>query len=514
VNIRIIWAYSAVIALGFSACANQQANVDMQPLNVRAELASERPNTVPVAPVKTEFVQAPDALTSDLLSLSLAPTADNRIDVEANNRPAKQFFADLGRSQDINILVDPLVSGSITLSLRKVTLKQVMSALQDIYGFDFEKTSYGYRVSPNQLSTRIYHLNYLNIERTGSTKTAVGGDDTNTITTSFATNSDGANGNFWSSIKQSILGLIEPDSNVADAVVMNPQTGLLVVNATTTEHSAIARFLADAELILQKQVIIEAKIIEVTLDHEYRSGIDWSILNNTFGGANSSAGIGFSGDEITGIGDAGGIFNLSLSLDNFSSMLQLLDHQGDVQVLSSPRVSTVNNQKAVIKVGTDEYFATVTNVASGTEGAVTPAVELEQFFSGIALDVTPQISDDDSVTLHVRPTVTEVVGRTKIINLGNESYSLPLAYSNIRESDSIIRAPSGQIVVIGGLLQQKQDLGATGLPWFKKIPVLRQLFTQDREVQRKSELVILLKPTVYDKNTSMNDIDQVLERLE
>ena len=185
-----------------------------------------------------------------------------------------------------------------------------------------------------------------------------------------------------------------------------------------------------------------------------------------------------------------------------------------VQVLSSPRVATVNNQKAVIKVGTDEFFATVTNVASGTEGQVTPAVELQQFFSGIALDVTPQISDDNSVTLHVRPTVTEVVGRTKVINLGSETYSLPLAYSNIRESDSIIRATNGQIVVIGGLLQQKQDLGSTGLPWFSKIPGLRWLFNQDRNSQQKSELVILLKPTVYDQYTSLNDVDTVLERFE
>jgi MSHA biogenesis protein MshL len=509
-----IWPWLTLIAIGLSGCAHQSAQVDMPPLDVRAELAGDRPDTVTNNAGTLDPVLSPRALTQDLLTLTTPPESEQRIDIEATNRPAALFFAELGRSQGLNIVIDPLVLGSITLSLRNVTLTQVIAVLRDIYGYEFSRTSYGYRIAPNQVSTRIYRLNYLNIERTGNSKTTVGGDDSNTVTTAFATNLVGTEGNFWDGIKRSLLGFINSNEGNSDAVVINPQTGLLVVSASSTEHAAIARFLADAALILQKQVIIEAKIVEVTLDQQYRSGINWSLFNDRVGGANDSVGTGLSGDNLTGIGNAGGIFNLSLTLDNFSAMLQLLDHQGDVQVLSSPRVATVNNQKAVIKVGTDEFFATVTNVASGTEGQVTPAVELQQFFSGIALDVTPQISDDNSVTLHVRPTVTEVVGRTKVINLGSETYSLPLAYSNIRESDSIIRATNGQIVVIGGLLQQKQDLGSTGLPWFSKIPGLRWLFNQDRNSQQKSELVILLKPTVYDQYTSLNDVDTVLERFE
>jgi MSHA biogenesis protein MshL len=509
-----IWPWLTLIAIGLNGCAHQSAQVDMQPLDVRAELVADRPDPLTGRIEELEPVLSPLALTEELLSLTTPPKSEQRIDIEATNRPAALFFAQLGRSQRLNIVVDPLVLGNITLSLRNVTLAQVIAALRDIYGYEFTRTSYGYRIAPNQVSTRIYRLNYLNIERTGNSKTTVGGDDSNTVSTSFSANLFGTEGNFWGGIKRSLLGFISSNQGNGDAVVINPQTGLLVVSASSTEHAAISRFLADAALILQKQVIIEAKIVEVTLDQEYRSGINWSLFNDRVGGANDSIGTGLAGDNLTGIGSAGGIFNLSLTLDNFSAMLQLLDHQGDVQVLSSPRVSTVNNQKAVIKVGTDEFFATVTNVASGTEGQVTPAVELQQFFSGIALDVTPQISEDNSVTLHVRPTVTEVVGRTKVINLGSETYSLPLAYSNIRESDSIIRATNGQIIVIGGLLQQKQNLGSTGLPWLGKIPGIRWLFNQDRKSQQKSELVILLKPTVYDQYTGLNAMDNVLERFE
>ncbi len=506
------FAHLSLISLILTACATPPAEVDMQALNVRSEIASERANALPQA-AESSTVQSPLALTQDLLAINTAPNQAQRINVEAKDRPAKLFFADLGASQNINILVDPLVSGPINLSLQNVTFTQIMSALQDTYGFEFQRTSYGYRVAPNQLSTRVYRLNYLNLERSGSSKTVVGGDDTNTVTTSFSANSETGNG-FWTGIERSILGFISNDTDIEKPVIINSQTGLLVVHATTKEHANIAKFLSDAELIMQKQVIIEAKIVEVTLDKEYRSGINWSFFNDNFGSDNTSAGFGLQGDALSGIGNAGGVFNLSLSLDNFTSMLQLLDHQGDVQVLSSPRVSTVNNQKAVIKVGTDDYYATVNSVATGEDGEVTPAVELAQFFSGIALDVTPQIAGDDSVTLHVRPTVTEVIERTKVINIGGENYSLPLASSNIRESDSIIRANSGQIVVIGGLLQHKQDVGSTGLPWFRKLPVIRGLFNQDRQSQEKSELVILLKPTVYDDYTTMNEVDTILDRLE
>ena len=514
-NNRSIWVWLTVSLIGLSSCAHQGAKVDMQPLDLRAELAADRANIDPGTGESTAPVLSPSALTQDLLSLAAVPKSEQRIDIEATNRPAALFFADLGRSQKLNIVVDPLVVGNINLSIRNVTLAQVIAALRDIYGYDFERTSYGYRVTPNQVSTRIYRLNYLNIERSGNTKTTVGGDDSNTVTTAFSANTGGSEENFWGGIKRSLLGFISSNEGNEDddAVVINPQTGLMVINATSQEHSDIARFLADAELILQKQVIIEAKIVEITLDQQYRSGIDWSLLSTLTAGSTASGGK-FEGDTLTGIGGADGVFNLSLNVGDFSSMLQLLDHQGDAQVLSSPRVSTVNNQKAIIKVGTDEFFATVTGVSADEEGIVTPSISLEQFFSGIALDVTPQIADDNSVTLHVRPTVTEVVSSTKEIVLGNATYSLPLAISNIRESDSIIRATSGQIIVIGGLLQRKQDLGSTGLPWFSKIPGLRWLFNQDRESQQKSELVILLKPTVYDQYTSLREVDKVLERLE
>ena len=181
-------------------------------------------------------------------------------------------------------------------------------------------------------------------------------------------------------------------------------------------------------------------------------------------------------------------------------------------MLSSPRISTVNNQKAVIKVGTDEFFVTeVTNNITTTSSTTTsvPEFGLTSFFSGISLDVTPQIGDNNEVILHVHPSVTEVVERTKIISLGNDTYSLPLAFSSIRETDSIIRAASGQVVVIGGLLQDKKINTEASVPWLSRIPILGYLFQQTSRSSTKSELVILLQPTVIEATSWRDEIKRL-----
>ncbi|MCK5640440.1 MAG: pilus (MSHA type) biogenesis protein MshL, partial [Gammaproteobacteria bacterium] len=184
-----------------------------------------------------------------------------------------------------------------------------------------------------------------------------------------------------------------------------------------------------------------------------------------------------------------------------SLFIDLLKTQGDVQVLSSPRVSTVNNQKAVIKVGFDEFFVTgIETDVSGTTGNTNVSAELTPFFSGVALDVTPQISEDGQIVLHVHPSVSEVNEQVKNITTTVGNLSLPLAASTIRESDSIIRAANGQVVVIGGLMQNSTRDEQSSVPILGSIPVLGALFRHKKKIKYKSELVILLKPVIVDES--------------
>ena len=172
-----------------------------------------------------------------------------------------------------------------------------------------------------------------------------------------------------------------------------------------------------------------------------------------------------------------------------------------MQVLSSPRVSTMNNQKAVIKVGSDEFFVTkVSSETTASGGATTtaPEVELTPFFSGIGLDVIPQIDENGDVILHIHPTISEVKDQTKVFTVGGVTQALPLAFSTVRETDSIIRAKNGQVVVLGGLMQNLSRDETSSTPFLGDLPLIGALFRHTRKVSRKSELVILLKPIVIE----------------
>ena len=201
---------------------------------------------------------------------------------------------------------------------------------------------------------------------------------------------------------------------------------------------------------------------------------------------------------------------MTLNVGEFTGALNLLQTQGNVQVLSNPRVSAANNQKAVIKIGEDEYFVTnvSTTTVTGTATTSTPNIELTPFFSGISLDITPQISENGEVTLHVHPSVVETSEQEKVVKLNNDTFVLPLAQSNIRESDTIVKARNGEIVVLGGLMQTSYTDTEAKAPLLGDIPVVGNLFRSERRVEQKKELVILIRPTVVGVDTWQDELNR------
>ncbi|TBV17459.1 pilus (MSHA type) biogenesis protein MshL [Stutzerimonas kirkiae] len=453
-----------------------------------------------------------------------------RFDVAVNGMPAPEFFLSLAESAGQNLLVHPQVSGEITFSLRNVTLDEVLSAVRDSYGYDYRRTSYGYQILPNERITRTYDLNYLNVQRQGSTDTRVSSGQ---VVTSDSTSSGAAGTttgtssatvsasqlltsstvDFWSELREVIGMMIGADEG--NNVVVNPQAGLLVVRAPSVIQQNVEHFLQQAQRNLQRQVILETKILEVSLSDGFQSGINWSQLGRGLGGADFSLGIG--GDTLTGPEGLGGVFSASVSTGDFSGVLQLLETQGQVRVLSSPRISTLNNQKAVIKVGTDEFFvtdvSTTTTSLSGGTTAPDLDITLTPFFSGISLDVTPQIDENEQVTLHVRPTVSRVEDQQKSIQLGGADnvFNLPLALSTTRQSDSIVRARSGQVVVIGGLLENRNTNEDANVPWASRLPLLGVLFQQRRRELQQTELVILMRPQVVTDQIWLDELRKSAE---
>lgn len=467
------------------------------------------------------------ALLPPLLADAPLAAGGPRFDVAVRDMDAREFFLSLMDGAGQNLVVHPEVSGQVTFSLRNVTLDEVLAAVRDSYGYDFKRTAYGYRILPNQLLTRTYDLNYLNLQRRGETDTRVSSGQ---VTTSDSADSSGGTGSttsssssttvnasqvvttsevdFWREVGDVIGALIGDDPG--NKVVVNPQASLLVVRASSGDQQNVEAFLEQAERNLQRQVILEAKILEVRLSDSFQAGINWTQLGKE---GNSTFGLDLAGEPLSGVQGIGGVFSAALSVGDFSGLLQLLETQGQVRVLSSPRISTLNNQKAVIKVGTDEFFVTDISTTNTTtlSGVSEPTqdVTLTPFFSGISLDVTPQINQREEVTLHVRPTVSRVEDQNKIISLGEDRVlNLPLALSTTRQSDSIVRARSGQVVVIGGLLEDVSDNTDANVPWLSKLPFLGGLFQQQRKDLVRSELVILLRPQVIGADTWLDELQK------
>lgn len=502
----------------------------------------------------------PDAVAAALLpALSTEIPAprkpeEERFSLNFSNAPAAQFFMGIVSGTRYNMLVHPDVNGNISATLKDVTLFEALDAIRELYGYDYKVEGNRIYIKPLSLQTRVFQINYLAAARRGTSDIRVtsgsvsdvvpnGSNSGNGASLANANNNNGNNSNgnnatqinsskisttsdndFWSDLKKSIELLVDLGKE-GRQVVISPQSGVVVVRAMSDEIRNVAAYLKATQLSVDRQVILEAKILEVELNDRYQTGINWSAFNRT---ANSIGSIGFvsPGTNLTGpsvtttdtgiianagtvVGAAstaaGSLFGLAFQTSNFSALLSFLESQGSVNVLSSPRIATLNNQKAVLKVGRDEFFVTGLTTTPGTTSsngntAPTVSVEVRPFFSGVALDVTPQIDDGGNIILHVHPSVSNVNTVDKVVNAGTSgSISLPLASSVVSETDSVVRGQDGRIVAIGGLIRQSNSNDRSQVPGAGELPLIGGLFRNTNQIAQKRELVILIKPTIVQK---------------
>ena len=492
-----------------------------------------------------------------------------RFDLNVNNAPAGQVFMAIVSGTRYSMIVHPDIRDTISVNLKDVTVLEALETLRDLYGYEYRVQGNRITVQAVSLQTRVFKVNYLQASRSGRSDVRVSSGSISDAPTATpgapAPTSTGAQpqrltessrvttsseSNFWSDIVRSLTAIV--GAGDGRNVIVNPQSGVIVVRALPAEQRAVESFLKAMQLIVERQVVLEAKIVEVALREGFEAGVNWAGFNTrnnsrvaggvvrpgtTIGNTGPlasptallpdgsidpasafTATLGAAASLAAGATAPGSVFGLALQTSDFAALLAFIETQGAVNVLSSPRVATINNQKAVLKVGTDDFFVTnvSTSTTTGGGGTVTsPTITVQPFFSGVALDVTPQIDESNNIILHVHPQVSRVIEQRKVVDLGTLGvFTLPLASASVNETDTIVRVQDGNIVAIGGLMRQDSATAGSQVPGLGDIPGLGMLFQQRNTRTTKSEIVILLKPTIIHSDSEwQRDLADTRERI-
>ena len=508
------------------------------------------------------LIPAPLAQSATLLPPRPTVKAET-YSVSVHNVPVQSLLFALARDAKMNVDVHPGITGQVTLNALDQTMPQLLSRISKQVDMRYEIDGPNLIVRPDSPFLRNYRVDYVNIARDSSSTSNIatqiattgatgggGGAGSNNSTTSVANTS---NNRFWQTLVQNIKDTLqetdkvfpeagsEPGVPIADtasgakgaqavapalrpptyreaaSVISNPETGLIAVRATSRQHEKIQEFLDLVMSSARRQVMIEATVIEVQLNDNYQQGINWSSLRTsaTQGFSVSQGQVGTNALP-SGVspGITPGVFVMSYlkpltALGNLSATVQLLESFGKVKVLSSPKISVLNNQTALLKVVDNKVYFTITatneDPVDGRPGKSTYTSELHTVPVGFVMSVTPQIAESDEVTINVRPTISRIVG---FVQDPNPALAAANVVSNVpviqtREMESILRVASGNIAVMGGLMQDTIDNLKDGVPLLSRIPGVGDAFAYRNEKTNKSELVIFIRPVVV-KEASVN----------
>lgn len=422
---------------------------------------------------------------------SSAPSLGPLYSFRAQELPIIDALALFARSNHLNIVAGPEITGTVTADFHHLPLEQAMSALLEAHGYYWEHRQNLIQV--RQFKTKTLSVDYIRLIRGGTGENRAqmnsgssGGAGSGSQDTGQITVNQQDEIKFWEELEKQIQTLMSKDGRL----VINRLSGTIQVTDWYQRVDEIDRFLETVHKALYRQVEIEVRIYEVNLNDNYSLGIDWSKIN--FYGTSGNFGLaniitapfgGFIAKAAT--------TTISFADGSFDGVLEALQEQGELRVVSQPRVVTLNNQPALIKVATDQPFFTST-VSQGTAG--TGNIVTEQVRSvtvGLVLSVTPQISEDGWIMLDVTPIISRL---REIVNSPQETANAPVL--DVKQSSGLVRLKDGEMVIIGGLIQEESSDTERKVPILGDIPFLGRLFKGTYTVKTKSELVIFLSPKI------------------
>lgn len=411
----------------------------------------------------------------------------------------KEVLFAFSKDNGVNIIVDPKIDGKVTVDLKKVTLNAALDAILRPFDLEYHQEGNLIRITRPRVETKTFSLNYLTTIRSGAASVSgIGGSAGGTTTSTgsgggVSTTSGGGSlvsqvktedkADLWTEIKEEMKNILSPEGKI----MINKLSSTLVVTDYPKVLREVEKFLNKVEESVQRQVFIEAKVIEVQLNNAFQFGIDWRLVPNIMG---SGFG-GFFRQTLTGTSDftANNRVQIGVSNADFNALIDALSTQGKVDILSNPRVSTLNNQKAIIKAAVEDVYFDVT-VAAGTPPITTATPKYITI--GVILDVTPQIDSDGTIIMDIHPSVTERVRTASFPGTGQQAPVI-----SVRETQTIVRVREGQTVLIAGLMQSKEKEELSGIPCLMNVPVAGEAFRHTRKDKTKFEIVVLITPTIY-----------------
>lgn len=525
------------------ACAPQPPTPSPGHLSTQNLPPPPKSNHIPTPVHQVPFVPPPQAA---------APLETYTVVV--NGIAVRDLLFALSRDAGMNLDIHPNVTGSVTLNAIQQTLPQILERIASQVDLLYKIEGTNLSIRPDTPYLNIYKVGYVNIARessnemtlatqiissvdrinisqtggtggsSGSASASASGSGENNSTTKIKNVS---NNYFWQTLSNNIHAILgqatatgsttqtmSSGNNLvrsSNDVIVNPESGVLSVRATSRQHKEIQKFIDQVVRGVQRQVLIEATVAEVRLNDQYQAGVDWKRISGDYSYTQST----LAGNVATDPYYAASYSNANSPLGNVSATVRMLEQFGSVKVLSSPKIMALNNQSAILKVVDNlVYFTfsspTITNPTS-TGGISNISLSLENVATprflpvGLMMNVTPQVGDDDVITLNVRPTISRVIGfvNDPTPSLAKAGVVSRIPEIQVREVESILKVSNGDIAIIGGLMQDTIDQRNDGVPTLSRLPLIGDLFSFRNDTYSKTELVIFLRPVVI-KNASLN----------
>lgn len=479
-------------------------------------------------------VPAPGMRPEPLKTEELPPAKDrSKFSLSVRDADVRDVFLLLSKDSGVNIIADKDITGKVSIDFTNLELNSALYAITRQLGYTFRMDKGFIRITKPVLETKTLRVNYITGKRTststmnaaistGNSSGSGSGGGTNINISSGAPSSSGSSSSgsqgsvnvttsgtsdFWKETRRGLEVLIfgdtkgggdsdsgfsRGDEKTGKKLIISEIAGIILVTDYSDNMERVEDFLKDVELSARRQVMIQAHIIEVALNDGYKFGIDWSAIER-FNGVNLKIAQTLSTNS--------GVFTVDLANNKISAFLDAMKEQGQVNVLSSPKVSTMNNQRAVIKLTTKEVSWVTNSFTSGTTGEIVVSNTTPQIDEiGLFLDVTPQVDEEGVITMQIHPSISE---KLKDLVSPDGKNTKPLI--NTREADTMIKTRNGQTIVIAGLITDKVNDTTKRVPLLGDIPFVGAAFNQVIQEKRKSELVILLTPYVL-TDQSIEDI--------